>query len=153
MPEILIREATQEDVDYVADHLRAADVHELSLSQPDEPAAAVKASFGYSNWTKCALVDGVPTVLYGVSPTDIPECGTPWMLATNDIYKIKQEFLAGSKSEVDEMQLHYRFLFNQVHKDNKTSIRWLMSLGFAIDLTPTGPHQEFFNFWLGVPNV
>jgi len=103
MPDIVVRAATQEDVDYVADHLRAADAHELRRAKHDDPAETVKMSFGYSEWTKCALVDGLPTILYGVSPTGMPGWGTPWMLATEDIVKIKREFLIGSKNEIVDM--------------------------------------------------
>lgn len=149
MAKVMIRYATPEDVHFVAGHLRTSDVIEIRLSQPDSPEEAVLISFKHSTWTKCALVDGVPTVLYGVSPTEMPNCGTPWMLATDDILKIKKEFLAGCMAEIDEMLMHYRFLANQVHKENIVSIGWLKKLGFTVDPTPTGPFNEFFNFWMG----
>lgn len=150
MADIIVRESTPEDICYIADHLREADQIEVRLSQSEEPAFAVRKSCLDSNWCKCALVDGVPTVLYGVTPTDAPECGSPWMLATDGIAKIKREFLIGSMQEIGEMRQAYRYLFNQVHRDNAISIKWLKWLGFWVDETPAGPLGEFYNFWYGV---
>ena len=150
MAEITIREATPEDICYIADHLRMADQIEIRLAQSEEPAVAVRACCLDSNWARCALVDGVPTVLYGVNSTDIPECGSPWMIGTDDIAKIGRQVLAGSREGIAEMRQAYRFLFNQVHRDNAISIKWLKWLGFQVDETPTGPFNEFYNFWYGV---
>jgi len=149
MPDITICAATQDDVYYIADHMRQADIMELRLSQGHEPSEVVRNHYSDSLWIKCALVDGVPTVLYGVAPSKRPDCGIPWLLATDDILKIKKEFIDGSKAEVDLMMGNFRALFNQVHRDNHVSIRWLQRLGFHVDPTPTGPLQEFFNFWAG----
>lgn len=153
MPKITIRTATKDDVYYIAEHMRQADITELRLSHSFEPSEVVRNSYSHSLWTKCALVDGRPAVLYGVSPALEPDCGVPWMLATDDILKIKKEFLDGSKSEVDAMRKTYRVLFNQVHKDNHIAIKWLRWLGFCVDPKPTGPLNEFFNFWTGALNV
>lgn len=149
MPDIQVRPATREDVAYIADHLRAADHAELIAAGYEDPAQAVRDAFDHTDWLHVAVVDGFPAVIWGVSKTDEEGIGSPWMLATDAILAIRAEFLAGCRGEVDRMRAGYRLLFNQVHKDNDVSIRWLSRLGFKIDPTPTGPGNQFLNFWQG----
>jgi hypothetical protein len=153
MAAIIIRDATQADVDHVATHLRAADVVELRAAGHADPAERVRQGWKAADWTKAVLVDGVPAILYGVAPTTIKGCGSPWMLATNGIYAIKQEFILGSVVEVDRMRQAYRVLINMIHHKNAVSLRWLKWLGFKINPEPTGPGGQFFIFSMGVSNV
>ena len=147
-----IRDATPADVEHVARNLRDADFLELSIAQPEDPRVAVRSCLDYSVWTKVVLVDGVPAVIYGVSPSDVEECGSPWMVGTDDIMKIPHQFVTGSRRELERMQSEFSFLYNQVHCKNKISISWLRWLGFSVDdERPTGPLNQFFNFWIGEP--
>lgn len=148
MARLSIREATFEDVAYVADNLRAADVVEIRM-QKLEPAGAVRNSFRISRWTKVVLVDDKPAVIYGLAPTAMPEMGSPWMVATEAIKAVGYKFLRQSCHERDRMKDEYSVLFNQVHRGNKVSIAWLRWLGFVIDPKPTGPQGQFLNFWTG----
>lgn len=147
MPDIQVKEATREEVSYIAEHLRAADHAELIAAGYDDPAEAVRQSYDYTDWIRVAIVDGLPAVVWGVSHTDRHGIGSPWMLATDAILEIRSEFLAGCAAEVERMCAGYRYLFNQVHKDNAVSIRWLKRLGFVVEPEPTGPGGAFFNFW------
>lgn len=149
MPKLTIRDATYADVEYVADHLRAADAKEIRLYQPLPPEKAVRNSFGISRWTRVVLVDGKPAVIFGLAPTALPQMGSPWMVATEAITAIGYKFLRQSCHERDRMKKEYAVLFNQVHRGNEVSIAWLRWLGFVINPKPTGPRGEFLNFWTG----
>lgn len=153
MPEIIVRDAIQTDVDHVAAHLREADVIELLAAGFADPADEVRRGWVGSDWTRSVLVDGVPAIIYGVAPTGVDECGSPWMLATDGIRAIQRAFLLGSRGEVGRMSEGYRFLVNQVHRGNALSIRWLRWLGFTIDPAPAGRDGQFFTFTMGVLDV
>lgn len=146
---ISLRDATATDVEFVAENLRDADTIELRLAQTHEPAEAVRLGAAMSIWTRVLCLDGRPAALYGVAPMDLPDCGSPWMLATDDIGRISHAFLVASRGEAERMCRQFRFLFNQVHRDNRTSIKWLLWLGFSIDYNPSGPYGQFFSFWKG----
>lgn len=153
MPEILVRDATQADADHVAAYLRQADLIELRAAGIADPVKEVREGWTGSDWTKAVLIDGVPAILYGVAPTGLRGCGSPWMLATDGIHAIRREFLLGSRGEVERMREAYCFLVNQVHRCNALSIRWLKWLGFKVDPEPAGPNGQFFTFTMGVLNV
>ena len=153
MPEIIVRDAIQTDVDHVAANLRDADLVELRAAGFDDPAGEVRRGWVGSDWTRSVLIDGVPAILYGVAPTGLQGCGSPWMLATDGIRAITRQFLLGSRGEVERMREAYCFLVNQVHRGNALSIRWLRWLGFTIDPEPAGRDGQFFTFTMGVLNV
>lgn len=137
-----------EDVAYVAYYLREADRIELALAQPQRPEKAIIDGIQYSLWTNVLCDNGIPTVIYGVSKTDLDGCGSPWMVATDGIARVKRGFLRSSVAEVDRMQRGFRILANQVHRANDISISWLRWLGFTVDdKQALGPRGEFYNFW------
>lgn len=138
-------------VEYIADHLRAPDRVELAITSPGLTMREILAqSVVESRWTIVACVDGVPAILYGVAPTPERYVGTAWMLATDDVRKVRREFLSRCKDEVRLMQQKFAVLTNQVHRENTLSIRWLEWLGFTIDRErPVGPNGELFVFWKG----
>jgi hypothetical protein len=153
MPTILVRDATQADVDHVAHQLREADLIELRAAGFADPAGEVRRGWTGSDWTKAVLLDDVPAILYGVAPTGLQGCGSPWMLATDGVSAIRRKFLLGSFAEVVRMRESYTFLVNRVHRGNAISIKWLKWLGFTIDPEPAGPNGQFFTFTMGVLDV
>jgi hypothetical protein len=142
-------------LDYLAAHLRAGDLRELAVTSPgDAPREVLARCVADSRWTIVACVDGRPAVIYGVAPTDHPDVGSCWMLATPDMARIRRPFIERCRAEVRLMQQHYVALANQVHRDNAASIRWLEWLGFTVDRNhPTGPDGQLFNFWKGPVHV
>jgi hypothetical protein len=152
MTELTFHPPTTDRVQHIADNLREADIIELAITSPDDPVRQILAdSVRSSRWAIAAEVDGVPAILYGVAPSEHdPNVGVPWMLATDDLLKVRREFLARCRREVRLMQQRYLVLANEVHRDNAVAIRWLEWLGFTVDRSrPTGPGGALYAFWKG----
>lgn len=124
---------TREAVAYIAAHLRAADRVELAITDPGKaPEAILADALAESRWCTVVRVDGVPAIAYGVAPTTDPHVGSPWMLATDALLRIRRYFLAHCRDEVRLMQMKFPALFNRVHRDNVCAIRWLEYCGFTV---------------------
>jgi hypothetical protein len=148
---VTIREALFEDAVHIAYNMRDEDRKELQASGGD-PVDLLLDGWEKSDWCKVALVDGLPSVIWGVSPCD-EETGSPWLLATDAIVKIKKTFLMNCRPDVDRMQQQYKRLFNYVHINNKIAQQWLVWLGFDLHKEPTGENKDFYLFTKGVFNV
>lgn len=151
MSRLTFHPATSARVEHVAAHLRAADRAELAITSPGEdPAAVLRDSVQGARLAIVAAVDGVPAIVYGVSPTPDPYIGSVWMLSTKDLHRVRRQFIERCRAEVRLMQQHYPVLTNEVHRENTLAIRWLEWLGFTIDRArPTGPNGELYVFWKG----
>lgn len=143
--------ATGDRLDAVADGLRAADRAELAITAPGQALREVlRESAAASRWAIVASVDGRPAIAYGVAPSLDPDIGVPWMLATDDLLRVRREFTERCRGEVRLMQQAFRVLTNEVHRENAVALRWLSWLGFHIDRErPVGPGGELFVFWKG----
>ncbi len=148
---VTIREALFEDAVHIAYNMRDEDRKELQASGGD-PVDLLLDGWAKSDWCKVALVDGLPSVIWGVSPCD-EETGSPWLLATDAIVKIKKTFLMNCRPDVERMQQQYKRLFNYVHINNKIAQQWLVWLGFDLHKEPTGENKDFYLFTKGVFNV
>lgn len=148
MQTITFRPATAEDAAHIGANLRAADFKEISLSNPNEqPAALVEASRGWSVWSRTAEIDGVPAVIFGVTPSHLEGWGVPWLLATDAAMPVARRLVRQCHTQVADMHLEYEYLHNQVHRENVVSIQWLRWLGFTIGTVPCGPGDDFLMFW------
>lgn len=142
-----IQTATLADALWVASRLRRADRVELGLEDQDEIDLVLYRAWECSTWAKAVLVDGIPAIIYGVSPTDRMVEGSVWMLATDRIGLIRREFVAQCRGEVEKMLATYPYIHNNVHAGNREALRWLRWLGFTVDPAPTGRNNEFLHFW------
>jgi len=135
---IIIRNATQSDVDYVCTHMRQDDRLEIWASHRRTPKQAAIVCGTASPYI--ALVDGVPCIIFGCFG------GTPWLLATPLIQTIGVRFIRGSKAIVDQWLDQYKVLENYVHADNEISIQWLKWLGFSLEETIIVNDEKFIRF-------
>ncbi|WP_353094301.1 hypothetical protein [Methylibium sp.] len=142
---------TPEAAAYIAAHLRDQDRAELAVMHPGEDAERLllDALHG-ARWCNVVRVEGRPALIYGVTDTAHAGIGVPWLLATPDLYRIKEAVREVAMAEVRLMAQTYVVLFNQVHAENTTAIEWLETLGFTIDRErPVGPTRALYNFWMG----
>ena len=152
MSRLTFHPALPAGVAHIGANLRQADRVELAVTSPsEEPAAIVARSVADSRWAIVAAVDDVPAIVYGVAPSELsPHIGHPWMLATDDLLKVRREFARRCRDEIRLMSMRFACLTNQVHRDNALSIRWLQWGGFTIDYDrPVGPNDELLVFWKG----
>jgi 2-keto-3-deoxy-L-rhamnonate aldolase RhmA len=153
MAALTVHPATAERVAHVLDHLRDADRREVALSSGKDVREVLLESVALSDWANVAEVDGVPAILYGVAYI-APGIGAPWMVATDDIRKVRRQFVQACRAEVDVMAAAYPDLRNIVARFNRCSIRWLEWLGFTIHRSRgVGPGGKFYLFTKGAPSV
>lgn len=145
---IEVREALFEDAFFVASRLRESDKRELLAASPDDPERRVLDSWRVSDWSRVALVDGEPAVLWGVAQCIQmgEQYGSPWLLATEKITKIRRGFVEKCLEDKDLVMNSYPKLFNLVHRENLLSQSWLQWMGFVLHKEPTGNNGQFYLF-------
>jgi hypothetical protein len=128
-----VDESDKGAINAVADNMRAADVRELWLSHRMKPREALHKTFDLHgpHWT--GRWAGQPVAMFGIATScSLTKCGTPWMLATDEMLEHKREFLYMSKKYMKIAEANFNYLENYVHEDNEASIKWLQWLGFEI---------------------
>lgn len=146
MAKIDIIEANIAHADYIAEHLRDEDVFELQASG-SSPHKALTDGLRRSVWAKTVIVDDKPCLMFGVAPLSaLTGMGTPWLLGTAAICKIRRTFIRQCRGYVDDMLRSFPVLVNYVDERNTTSIRWLKWLGFELQpAVPAGVNGEMFH--------
>lgn len=141
---ITFEPGTPAAVAHIAANLRQADRAELAITDPGASLHDVLAeALRTSRWCTVVRVDGVPAIAYGVAPTADPHIGSPWMLATPRLYRIRRFFARHCRTEVRLMGAHFAALYNRVHRDNACAIRWLEFCGFTV-VRGDGPLFDFY---------
>ncbi|WP_316172971.1 hypothetical protein [Bradyrhizobium sp. SZCCHNRI2049] len=148
----LMRPPTLDDVEFIANHMRKADVEECAASG-FTPLGALLQSIDLSIVCKCAIAPdtGQPGFVMGVCPSTLgPSWGAIWLLGTDDIKRHRVLFLRHSREVLaslyeetgKEVFYNYTFIENSVHHE------WLRWLGFKflrkVSLPPHG--QQFIEF-------
>ena len=143
----VIRPATYEDCLALAPNLRQEDKDEVWESHGHLPEEALILSFEASPNAQVGTINGEIVCMFGVAPTDDPNSGSAWMLASDLIQDVSREFLKRNKEVLNDMSAGYRFLFNYAWSKNTTHLRWLKWLGFTIDKDPIplGSNGELFH--------
>ena len=142
-----IVDAQQRDAIDLAPRLRAIDNLEVECVG-STPEASLLKSFTLPNTVVLSgIADDEVIFMCGVSDfPDNPEMGVIWMLASPNIRTHRKCVLKLSKPTIDKLSKPYKAVYNLVHKDNKTSIRWVEWCGFTVDKTVTYDQggEEFY---------
>lgn len=138
------------DVYDLSPKLRTQDVNEVAASSGFSPEEALLVSFNAGGEVNSIIAsDGEVIGMFGVSPTDDPNLGVPWLLASPRLPEVSKEFLPQSLEWVRAVNKQYPMLLNYVDKRNTVAIRWLKFLGFSfirlIDEFGVGK-QPFYEF-------
>lgn len=134
----------------IAAHMREADRREVMASHGHGPGEALAASLAHSDLAWTCLVDREPAFMWGAARAGslLTLTGSPWLLGTPAIYKVRRAFLRHSRPYVELMQARFPRLENHVHAENRLSLRWLAWCGFTVEETPTLMGGEpFYFFW------
>lgn len=135
-----IREATKEDIEYVAAHMRKSDEKEIWASHRVWPIEIP------------ALCDGIDVYAVGNPAWCIFGCnsegenGVPWLLATDCINFHSTGFLRASRRIKNDWLKKYGFLTNLIHADNDKCILWLQWLGFSFPSSTMLNGEKFLQF-------
>lgn len=132
---------------FIAASLRDSDRVELEVSGRTNFEEVLKRSVSVSSSAWTALINGVPSIIFGVAPVSVLSgIGAPWLLATNSSKLVRRKFLIDGMKYVEQMKNAYPRLMNLVHEKNQQSIRWLKWLGFDImPPIPFGTRGELFH--------
>jgi hypothetical protein len=138
------RISKHEDAEYLKHKLRSADVQEILANSGQEPYQALLK--GYVQSEICFTIvdkEDIPVGMFGVSKE-----GAIWLLASDDIHKIRFSFLRESRQVVEFLNKKYPILWNYVDCRNELHIRWLKWCGFKFlrKLSYGVSQQPFYEF-------
>lgn len=126
-----VRKPTEEDINYVADNAREADVLELWASDLATPLHCILQGTMAEGEAWAGLIDGKTVCIFGVVDR-ANGIGVPWMVGTPDIEAAAITFARGSYAVTRAMFKRWSYLTNWVDARNCHAIRWLRFLGFTI---------------------
>jgi hypothetical protein len=121
-----VRPCTDEDIEYLKDNLRDADVREIAANSGEEPEDALHMGRQVSQECWVGLANGTPFVIFGVTAQ-----GGVWLLATKDIEKHKRHFLRQCRAWLNKLHAHHACLWNYVDERNTLHLAWLQWMGFV----------------------
>lgn len=130
---VIVRDSIASDVDYLKDKLRYSDVREIWRSHNHTPEDALKISLDKSSVCLTIFINKIPVGMFGINPeTLLGDKAIIWLLATDDILKIKIRFLRNCKKFINFILKDYSVLYNYVDNDNVDSIKWLKFIGAKV---------------------
>lgn len=139
-----VRSPTPKDCQELALTMREEDTREIWHFARLSPLDALLS--GLLGSSKCWTVewDGKAIAMFGVCRQS-DDVGQPWMLASNDLSKIKKSFLKECRSYLDLMFDGFEVLTNCAWAKNDVHIQWLKWLGFSFfKAKPMGFDNELF---------
>jgi len=132
-PRVEIVDADSDHAFAMAPKLRAADVEEIAALTEVPPLPTLMESMRGSLRSYTVLVDGDPTIMFGVAVhPDDAECGVPWLLATDGLRRIRREVLRFGPPVADKAFEGFKRLCNITSGSNTVAHRWLAGLGFEL---------------------
>lgn len=131
---IQIEEITgwNEDVAYVARHMRAVDVAELAAVSMMTPEAALRRALGVCRDNYVAKMDGEPMAVLGNHSMQLGMVGAPWLLGTDKVSRAGKSLVSLSRRYVEHLKLTHTRLVNIVHDENRPSKLYLKAIGFTL---------------------
>lgn len=149
-----VRQAKLEDCIQLSETMREEDKREIWHISRSSPLLSLVKGLAYSS--KCWTVEwnGTVVAMFGVAP-ESELVGIPWMLASDDLKKIKKSFLRECHQYVERMFDDYQVLTNCAWSQNHIHVQWLKWLGFKFfPAQPKGYDGElFYDFYKVSENV
>jgi hypothetical protein len=143
-----ITHATPADARRLAAVLRETDRRELRVTNKEPFYVILENAIMVSTVALSGSYNGQVCALFGCAPIHGPH-GSIWLLASEDIYKFRKEFMKLSRTYVEVFHNFYPLLGNWVDDRNRTSQAWLRRLGFkAVDHCKRGDDRTPFTYYL-----
>ena len=147
MVEFEFKRPTDDDLRYIAKHMRKDDVIEIMASGSKGPYQSLVRGVKESKTTVVASYQGVPMVIYGMSKVN-PTTGTAsiWMLGTDHVTAYPRQIMVYTRRVLREMLKEARMLTNYTHARHITSVNWSKALGCKLEEpVKRGPYKELFH--------
>lgn len=140
----VVRDTTVKDCAELSVTMREEDKQEVWHASGSSASEALLKGFSISRLCWTLEWNGKVVAIFGVSGKK-GETGIPWMLASNDLVRIRKTFLRECRSYLNKMQEHHPVLANLAWTKNTVHIQWLKWLGFEFqEPQPYGPNGELF---------
>lgn len=129
---LYVERSSTTDALYVAQHLRRADRNEVAALTKQPPVQVIRDGIVASHpcYTIRLTSTGRPCGIFGACKTDNPDSGVVWLVGTDDLITMSRTFIRHSREWVDEVQKHYRLLYNVIDARNEVHLNWLKWTGF-----------------------
>ncbi len=147
---IVVRRSFPSDADNLCQRLRQTDIDEIWASHNLTPWDALNIGINESIISLTVTIKGLPCAVFGINAESaLGKKATIWLLASDDLDKIKHRFLRHSKKFVGMFLNMYPHLSNYVDVRNIPSITWLLYCGAKMDRpSPYGVmRKDFRYFW------
>ncbi|MBQ8920516.1 MAG: DUF2833 domain-containing protein [Acidaminococcaceae bacterium] len=145
-------EPTEEQLLYIADHLKKDDYREIvGLSGRTGIRDNLLLCARCSQWARVALFEGVPMAAFGVYATNpYYKTGCIWMLTTEVTQRHKIYVGKKSREGIKAILKDWDVLWNYVDAGNVQTIQWLEWMGAKVSepepLPPYGCLYRYFEF-------
>ena len=145
---VTTRPSTPEDAYDLAPRLRKEDVEEVFAINGCSPLQALLDGLKGSDECLTIMWDDRVVGMFGVAPLT-KDLGAIWLLASDDLPKIRWKFLKETRPWVQYFLTKYPRLTNMVDARNEVHIKWIKWAGFTFtnrtEVLPSGvPFLEFF---------
>jgi hypothetical protein len=143
------RPTKPEDILILAPKLRKEDVAEILAVTGNDPQTELQNSLMYSEECWTIEHEGLIIGMFGVAPIHGSTGGAIRLLASDELPKIRWEFLKKTRPWVAYFLTKYPLLTNIVDSRNEVHIKWLKWAGFTFEgEIPVGPEKiPFLQFF------
>lgn len=149
-----VRSSIFRDCTELSQSMCEEDKREIWHMSRSSPLDALKNGLFHSEYCWTVQWGNKVVAMFGVSRID-DVTGVPWMLASEDLKKIKKSFLRECHQYVSKMSEGYEVMTNCVWVENDIHVQWLKWLGFKfLPAKPMGYDGElFYEFYKVNENV
>lgn len=143
--QLYISKSSIKDADRLSTALRDIDVKECSANGFTPIKALLMAlANDDKTYTINMRYNDEPIAMFGVG--NLNSYNYIWLLASEEFSNHKRDILKYSKYLLKEITKPYDFVFNVVHEENKTAIRWLKWMGVKFIRKININNEPFYEF-------
>jgi hypothetical protein len=141
---------TQKHVNELSENIRDADKEEvIAKTGKQDFKKVIVQGWLMADMCKTVLVDNEVAFVYGIVESDHKDIGSPFMLATPLVSKIKIPLIRNCRQRVYEMEQKYKILFNYIDSRNDLHLRFIKWCGFEIINEKIFNNVKFYGFFKG----
>jgi len=148
--EIAEIKTTQKHINELSENIRDADKEEvIAKTGKQDFKKVIVQGWLMADTCKTVLVDNKVAFVYGIVESDHKDIGSPFMLATPLVSKIKIPLIRNCRQRVYEMEQKYKMLFNYIDSRNDLHLRFIKWCGFEIINEKIFNNVKFYGFFKG----